>query len=167
MPQYAEQLRLRYSVGYDVNIGLETLLVERVASDVELGYTRMGSHRADINVMLDTQHIDEAGHSHKHTLAATDMLSRGEKKLLMTAFRLSQLPLLNARGKVPLVLIDDITAELDDSALSLLLKALKQVNSQLFITTLSTDILPMIKAIWQDDVKLFHVEHGKLSLANH
>lgn len=167
LPQYAEQLRLRYSVGYDVNIGLETLLVERVASDVELGYTRMGSHRADINVMLDTQHIDEAGHSHKHTLAATDMLSRGEKKLLMTAFRLSQLPLLNARGKVPLVLIDDITAELDDRALSLLLKALKQVNSQLFITTLSTDILPMIKEIWQDDVKLFHVEHGKVSLANH
>lgn len=68
---------------------------------------------------------------------------------------------------MPLVLIDDITAELDDRALSLLLKALKQVNSQLFITTLSTDILPMIKEIWQDDVKLFHVEHGKVSLANH
>lgn len=165
LPHYADRLRLRYSVGYDATVGLETLLAERLASDIELGYTRMGSHRADINVVLDTEHTDEAGRRHKLTLAATDMLSRGEKKLLMTAFRLSQLPLLNVRGKVPLVLIDDITAELDETALGLMLTALRQVNSQLFITTLSTDILPTVQDIWQGDVKLFHVEHGKVTAA--
>lgn len=35
----------------------------------------------------------------------------------MLALRLSQLPLLNAVGKLPLVLLDDITAELDSQAL--------------------------------------------------
>lgn len=159
LPHYADKLRLRYSVGYDVEIGLETLLNERLASDIELGYTRMGCHRADINVML--KFVDES--SHAHTLPATDMLSRGEKKLLMTAFRLSQLPLLNAVDKVPLVLLDDITAELDDKALKILLNGLKQVNSQLFVTSLSDDIVSMVQEIWQDEVKLFHVEAGEVA----
>ena len=78
----------------------------------------------------------------------------------MTALRLSQLPLLNQADKIPLVLLDDITAELDDKALSILLNGLKQVNSQLFITSLSDEILPNIQEIWQNDVKLFHVEKG-------
>ena len=162
LPQYADKLRLRYSAGFDTEIGLANTLSNRLMADIELGYTRMGSHRADINVVLDLTHQDEAGHKHKQTLPATDMLSRGEKKLLVMALRLSQLPLLNQVGKVPLVLIDDITAELDDDALRLLLNGLKQVNSQLFITSLSQDIVKNVQQIWQDNVKLFHVEQGKI-----
>ncbi len=90
------------------------------------------------------------------------MLSRGEKKLLVMALRLSQLPLLNQVDKVPLVLVDDITAELDNNALMLLLTGLKQVNSQLFITSLTQNIVETIQKIWQDNVKLFHVEQGSV-----
>ncbi len=90
------------------------------------------------------------------------MLSRGEKKLLVMALRLSQLPLLNQVDKVPLVLVDDITAELDSDALMLLLTGLKQVNSQLFITSLTQDIVESIQKIWQDNIKLFHVEQGSV-----
>lgn len=163
LPQYAEQLRLRYSVGFDPSIGLAQTLADRLEQDVELGYTRMGCHRADINIMLDGEVVDDTGNVHKFSYPATDVLSRGEKKLLMTAFRLSQLPLLNAVGKVPLVLMDDITAELDNHALQLLLDGLKQVDSQLFITSLSPEIVPMIEQIWQDKVKLFHVEQGNIT----
>ena len=162
LPQYAEKLRLRYTPGFDTEAGLAITLANRLASDIELGYTRMGCHRADINVVLDLVHTDAAGHKHKQTLLATDMLSRGEKKLLVMALRLSQLPLLNQVDKVPLVLVDDITAELDSDALMLLLTGLKQVNSQLFITSLTQDIVESIQKIWQDNVKLFHVEQGSV-----
>ncbi|ATQ82361.1 DNA replication and repair protein RecF [Moraxella osloensis] len=162
LPQYAEKLRLRYTPGFDTEVGLATTLANRLASDIELGYTRMGCHRADINVVLDLVHTDAAGHKHKQTLLATDMLSRGEKKLLVMALRLSQLPLLNQVDKVPLVLVDDITAELDNDALMLLLTGLQQVNSQLFITSLTQDIVESIQKIWQDNVKLFHVEQGSI-----
>ncbi len=162
LPQYAEKLRLRYIPGFDIEVGLATTLANRLASDIELGYTRMGCHRADINVVLDLVHTDAAGHKHKQTLLATDMLSRGEKKLLVMALRLSQLPLLNQVDKVPLVLVDDITAELDSDALMLLLTGLKQVNSQLFVTSLTQDIVESIQKIWQDKVKLFHVEQGSV-----
>lgn len=162
LPQYADKLRLRYSPGFDTDLGLEATLANRLVSDIELGYTRMGCHRADINVVLDLVHTDEAGHTQKQTLLATDMLSRGEKKLLVMALRLSQLPLLNQVSKVPLVLVDDITAELDDNALILLLTGLKQVNSQLFITSLTQDIIDTVQEIWQNDIKVFHVEQGKV-----
>ena len=162
LPQYAEKLRLRYTPGFDTEAGLAITLANRLASDIELGYTRMGCHRADINVVLDLVHTDAAGHKHKQTLLATDMLSRGEKKLLVMALRLSQLPLLNQVDKVPLVLVDDITAELDNDALMLLLTGLKQVNSQLFITSLTQDIVENIQKIWHDNIKLFHVEQGSV-----
>lgn len=166
LPHYANEMRLRYVVGFDTQIDFVELLANRLAMDCELGYTRVGSHRADINVMLDKLHIDSMGNKIKQTLVSTDMLSRGEKKLLMMAFRLSQLPLLNQVKKIPLVLLDDITAELDNQALYLLLNSLKQVHSQLFITSLSDDIVPAIQRIWQDDCQLFHVEQGKITTYN-
>lgn len=162
LPQFAQQLRLRYSIGFDPTVGLEAILTERLEQDLEVGYTRMGSHRADLNIMLDNEVIDASQQKHKFSYPATDVLSRGEKKLLMMALRLSQLPLLNAVEKIPMVLLDDITAELDTNALKVLLNGLKQVNSQLFITSLADDILPMIQEIWQGDVKLFHVEQGAI-----
>ena len=158
LPQYADKLSLRYSVGFDIEKGLQSVLAERFELDKAVGYTRMGCHRADINIML--KFVDD--NAQAHTLPATDMLSRGEKKLLMTALRLSQLPLLNQAGKVPLVLLDDITAELDERALSLLLTGLKQVKSQIFITSLSDKIMPMVQDIWQDEVKLFHVKQDNI-----
>lgn len=166
LPHYADEMRLRYAVGFDTQMDLITLFANRLSADLELGYTRIGSHRADLNVVLDKISTDEMGQKLKQTLVATDMLSRGEKKLLMMALRLSQLPLLNQAHKIPLVLLDDITAELDDKALLLLLQALKQVNSQLFITSLSADVVPLIEQIWQDDCQVFHVEHGKITTYN-
>ena len=44
----------------------------------------------------------------------------------------------------------------------LLLTGLKQVNSQLFITSLTQDIVESIQKIWQDNIKLFHVEQGSV-----
>ncbi len=79
LPQYADKLRLRYSAGFDVSVGLAQTLAERLPADMEMGYTRMGCHRADMNVVLDFVQIDEQGQKQKRTLPAVDMLSRGEK----------------------------------------------------------------------------------------
>ena len=52
-PIMPKKLRLRYTPGFDTEAGLAITLANRLASDIELGYTRMGCHRADINVVLD------------------------------------------------------------------------------------------------------------------
>ena len=207
LPAYAEQLSLVYQPGYDVSIPLDVLLEERLAQDLQLGYTRMGSHRADVHVhwrLDNVAHHDSYAHTDVNTdvnaASSTDsadskikltglkeqaanVLSRGEKKLLITALRLSQLPLLlnvensdiekidsaksgniseTEQRTKPVVLLDDITAELDDRALEVLLATLSRLPCQVFMTSLTADIVPLIHKYWSEP-NMFHIKQGELS----
>lgn len=206
LPQYSYQIELNYQAGFDPNIPLQQTLHDRLQSDLKLGYTRVGSHRADIQVLWrgsqtdvaaqdafyqdgfdeygqidDGEQTGDGGQTDvsrqrmRHKMLATNVLSRGEKKLLITALKLSQLPLLpvnhssyglisGSGGQLtsrPIVLLDDIDAELDANAMQVLLSTLATVPCQLFITSLSKDILPMIESHWQE-LSVFHVKHGKV-----
>ena len=183
LPSYAQQLSLSYNAGYDTSIPLDEQLAERLTQDLQLGYTRIGSHRADIHVhwRSDTsvkKEVDTGSVSNTVVKLAiikeqaANILSRGEKKLLITALRLSQLPLLlnTAEGAVaskisnhanatPVVLLDDITAELDDRAIDILLSTLAQLPCQVVMTSLTADILPLIHQYWLTP-SVFHVKQG-------
>ncbi len=193
LPSYAEQLSLSYNVGYDTSVALDVQLNERLEQDLQLGYTRIGNHRADIHVhwrsveSINDQTTDAgtaaSGHSIQTKLPtlkeqAANVLSRGEKKLLITALRLSQLPLLLNDGErsdspnddlssraTPVVLLDDITAELDDRAIEILLSTLAKLPCQVFMTSLTDDILPLVNELWSQP-KTFHVKQGKISFTN-
>jgi DNA replication and repair protein RecF len=189
LPTYAEQLSLSYNAGYDTSVALDVQLNERLEQDLQLGYTRMGNHRADIHVhwrsdsAIDrqTSNIETAFPDHEMNAKlpalkeqAANILSRGEKKLLITALRLSQLPLLlndkeniasfdnNSLSRAtPVVLLDDITAELDDRAIDILLSTLAQLPCQVFMTSLTDDIVPLVNKLWSKP-KLFHVKQGQI-----
>ena len=188
LPNYAQQLSLSYNAGYDTSIALDVQLKERLEQDLQLGYTRIGSHRADIHVHWRSSDSLESD-SGSATIVdkdtgiklpalkeqAANVLSRGEKKLLITALRLSQLPLLvdiEIRNNVskskfeqkatPIVLLDDITAELDDRALDILLSTLSGLPCQVMMTSLTADILPLVNNYWSVP-NVFHMKHGMLS----
>lgn len=216
LPQYAQQLTLTYSAGYDTNVPLDEQLSDRLAQDLQLGYTRIGSHRADVHVHWyseesplsnessrnDAPHFDTNKNSSSKKMSeeevdisiqakrsilkeqAANVLSRGEKKLLITALRLSQLPLLlqdstmlNNEHEVngapvlcdrtdsnatPVVLLDDITAELDDRAIQILLLTLSRLPCQVMMTTLTPEVLPLIHNYWATP-NLFHMKQGQLT----
>ena len=188
LPSYADQLSLSYNAGYDTNIALDVQLNERLEQDLQLGYTRIGNHRADIHVHWRSRDLVQTNSEQVNTGLETEanirlptlkeqaanVLSRGEKKLLITALRLSQLPLLlhDKKGSevsnndftsrlTPVVLLDDITAELDDRAINILLSTLSQLPCQVFMTSLTDDIVPLVQALWSDP-KMFHVKQGQL-----
>lgn len=191
LPTYAEQLSLSYNAGYDTDVALDVQLNERLEQDLQLGYTRIGNHRADIHVhwrSSESRAIQD-GQATRSTAAegdvhtklpvlkeqAANVLSRGEKKLLITALRLSQLPLLlntekgvnttnsDCKSRVtPVVLLDDITAELDDRAIEILLSTLAQLPCQVFMTSLTDDILPLVNKLWSEP-NMFHVKQGEFS----
>ena len=198
LPAYAEQLSLSYNAGYDTGIALDVQLNERLEQDLQLGYTRIGNHRADIHVhwrssdasQTISDDVKEANNNTSITSStevdiklptlkeqAANVLSRGEKKLLITALRLSQLPLLlnNINGSVgppsadaklsatPIVLLDDITAELDDRAIDILLSTLAQLPCQVFMSSLTDSILPKVNDYWSEP-KVFHMKQGDVSL---
>ena len=190
LPAYAEQLSLSYNAGYDTSVAFDIQLNERLEQDLQLGYTRIGNHRADIHVhWRSTGSIQTANENINASLSAdstaklpvlkeqaANILSRGEKKLLITALRLSQLPLLlNVKSNselsstdaklraTPVVLLDDITAELDERAIEILLATLAQLPCQVFMSSLTDSILPMINEYWSEP-KVFHMKQGEISL---
>lgn len=213
LPAYAQQLKLSYSPGYDASVALDTQLEERLEQDLQLGYTRIGSHRADVHVHWRSENMSasdmDSTAADKDISAklpvlkeqAANVLSRGEKKLLITALRLSQLPLLldteltskmqfvvddkqsasamqvtdnNAiyitsksittdnPNATPVVLLDDITAELDDRALDILLSNLAKLPCQVFMTSLTNDIVPLVSKYWSTPT-MFHMKQGQLT----
>lgn len=142
LPVYADRLFLSYQVGFDEEVGLFESLQHRLAMDIELGYTRIGAHRADVIVSIKN-HTDIRSKEQ-----AVHVLSRGEKKLLIVALKLSQLQLLCQHlvaDVMPVVLIDDIDAELDSKAVGILLETLLSLPCQLFVTSLNPKMDTLIQ----------------------
>lgn len=159
LPQYQQQLHLTYQAGFDTDSDLQTLLKDRLNSDIELGYTRIGSHRADLAITLKTPLAN--GKTHKEQ--AVNVLSRGQKKLLITALKLSGLPqLCEQTDHQPIVLVDDIDSELDDRASSLLLAMLVGLPCQVFVSSLDKKIVAMIQEISEKELMVFGVEKGNI-----
>lgn len=186
LPEYHSSLSLQYLAGFDYAKPLSQTLKMRLNQDISLGYTRIGAHRADINVKIHSRN-DQGQTIHEQ---ATHILSRGEKKLLITALKLSQLKLMcHAIDKIPMqtahppvVLIDDLDAELDEDAIEILLKTVFSLPCQVIITSLNVQTHQKILALKSDgfmatsapnqctaedlSYKMFHVEQGKFQECN-
>lgn len=132
--------------------GLEVLYKKQFEKDKRLGFTQSSIQKADLKFLL------------KDSKKAGDYLSRGQQKLLITAFKLAQLKVMQEFGlQSPLFLLDDIGAELDSNHQQQLLDLLAQqpTNQQIFITCVHLDpIKPLIERY--KNVKMFHVEHGQV-----
>jgi DNA replication and repair protein RecF len=137
---------LSYRPGWREGESLENCLGEGEARDVKSGVTHYGPHRADLRVMIGEE-------------LAADTLSRGQAKIVASAFRLAQAALTSEiAGRRSLFLIDDIGAELDADHNARFFRALKAMNSQVFATATSEMALGL--AFAGSERKLFHVEQG-------
>jgi DNA replication and repair protein RecF len=77
-------------------------LAERLASDLERGFTTHGPHRDDVALLRDGRELRAYG-------------SQGEQRLALLALLLAERAVLeDARGTVPLLLLDDVMSELDE-----------------------------------------------------
>lgn len=63
----------------------------------------------------------------------------------------------------PIILLDDITAELDAQALHILLDSLSKLSCQVFITSLDAQVIALVQQYWQD-TQVFHVKQGAISI---
>ena len=142
-------LTMRYVPGWDVQQSYRAVLEQQFERDRSQRQTVSGPHRADLVFRLKS-------------LPAADTLSRGQKKAAILALRLAQAQDLAQRGvRPPLLLLDDLPAELDAKALSRVVEWLEKHENQSLITTVSPD--PLVAAITKtDDVRWFHVEHGSI-----
>ncbi len=136
----------QYYGGWPQGAALAETLSGGTPRDREAGYTVAGPHRADLRVRLKGAPVPERA-------------SRGEQKLVTMALLLSQArEVYAATGRRPILLIDDLAAELGPHYRLWLLRQIDTLGMQAFLTFLEDRDIPY------RDVKhrLFHVEHGQL-----
>ncbi len=140
--------RLQFQSGWSrESLSLADALVLARDRDLANGFTSVGPHRADWR-------IDYAA------LPARESLSRGQAKLTALALLLAQAQHhADACGEWPIVALDDLASELDRSHQKRVLMRLRASNAQVFIT--GTEIPAALSDI-QNEVAMFHVEHGEL-----
>jgi DNA replication and repair protein RecF len=143
-------IELEYVAGFHTEHGLLHDLCSQHQKDVDRRYTEYGPHRADLRLKTPMGEADI-------------VLSRGQKKLLIMALKLSQIAMLHACNKETVVLLDDLTAELDLAAQQRLIERLSQLGSQVFITTLEHESVQKHLHDLSISHQLFHVENGRVA----
>lgn len=144
-----QDLSLDYTPGWDLAMPLEVQLAESWEKDVERGHTQIGPHRADLRVKRGTAPADE-------------VLSRGQKKLVVCALKLSQVALLQATGQHCVLLVDDLASELDAQARQRLIDYLAVSGAQVFITSIEPEAVKPALEGTGNSFKMFHVEQGNV-----
>jgi DNA replication and repair protein RecF len=142
LPEYS--IELSYRRGWPQDRELPATLEANRERELEAGHCLFGPHRADVTVragQLDAQHA----------------LSRGQQKVLVIAILLAQAYVL-AQGaeQVPILLVDDLPAELDAQRRAAVLERLQDARLQSLITCVDREAL----ALSAPAAKWFHVEHG-------
>lgn len=116
----AEQVRVTYTPSTTKH--LLQAWAESVDTDTKNGYTTLGPHRDDFQLLIAEQ-------------PAATFASEGQQRTLSTALQLAQSGLLREEtGRPPILFIDDIFGEMDPSRRIALLHNLP-LDSQIFITT--------------------------------
>ncbi|MDO4223059.1 MAG: DNA replication/repair protein RecF [Acinetobacter sp.] len=144
-------IQMTYHAGFHHELGLEHDLIYYHQKDCERRNTEYGPHRADLKFRTPLGDADE-------------VLSRGQKKMLMIALKLSQIAMLHSRNRETVVLLDDLTAELDAQAQQRLLEQLATLGSQVFITALEHQAIERYLQQLQVNYQLFHVQQGDIGL---
>ncbi len=115
---------LSYRAGWVKDQTLGEALSNSLKSDLEVGITQVGPHRADVAIRLEG-------------LPVKDRISRGQQKLLAAALLVAQINLFPDGGPIrPTLLLDDPAAELDDERLAKLIAEVSTHQVQLIVTTL-------------------------------
>jgi DNA replication and repair protein RecF len=122
-------------------------LRERLASDVERGFTDHGPHRDDLVLTRDGRSLRTYG-------------SQGQQRLGLLALLLAERRVIaEQRPAPPLMLLDDVMSELDRDRRAALVELLAEGGGQALITTTDLEHVP---GVFAPGVARLAVAHGEL-----
>lgn len=151
MQQLAPELEvaLAYEPGWPSGQSLEETLGQTVLREVKLGATQSGPHRAELRLTVAQGR-------------ASDVLSRGQAKLLASGLHLAQARKTREQtGAGSVFLIDDVGAELDEAHRLNFFRLLSEERCQV-MTTGTARLESMVG--YELGFRTFHVEQGACRL---
>lgn len=135
--------------GWDSTLSLAESVEISGERDRKFGFTQSGPHKADLRFKSNKMPI-------------TEVLSRGQLRLASVALQLAQAHFLkDTAGITCLLLIDDLSAELDSAARNTFMRAVTNLGSQLVVSAI--DKADFGEFYQYDNKKVFHVEQGEVN----
>jgi len=142
----AKRRNPRYLPDIAVDIPLDQAFKKYRAGDIRRRLTGRGPHRDDLEILVNDQPARNFG-------------SQGQQKTAALALKLAEIELIRARiGEYPVLMLDEVLAELDDKRVNHLLKAIPEKVQCLMTTTDLSDRLPAFGS----DAQLYRIEGGRL-----
>jgi len=150
LPSIADKVTVQYLQGWPQKKNLIDALNDSHEREQAFGYSIYGAHKFDVKFLIAKQAIES-------------QLSRGQQKLFLLALTFAQAKLIEKVKRVkPILLIDDVGAELDLNSRTLLNNAIGKLNCQVIITAIDkTAVEPLVPT--DNNYKMFHVKHGQIS----
>ena len=156
-----EELKIEYQseilnkeMKNDLNINERFIdgLKRSIDSDIKHGTTYLGPHRDDLVFTIGS-------------LDARKFCSQGQQRTGVLALKLANLELTNSKiGEYPVVLLDDVTSELDEKRVSFLFDLLSNIPVQTFLTTtnLNNGLMKKFFRSNNADCSIYLVDNGKV-----
>lgn len=149
-----EELKIDYDCSFlsneheleDIASAFKASLDERKQEEMRRGQACVGPHRDDIIFYINNNE-------------ATKFASQGQQRTIVLALKLSELDIITSKtGDEPVLLLDDVLAELDDLRQNYLLKSINS-DTQTIITSVDTILF---EDEFLKDVKIYKIENGDI-----
>lgn len=140
----AGDLRFEFSKGWADDMELSEQLRSDWERDVELGYTMAGPHRADLSLWRGGR-------------AVSKKLSRGQSKMVVCLTVVAIANFIKSSAIAPILLVDDLSAELDEAMLALAFNDIQSIGTQCFFTAIKRS---EFQSLLPADTYMFHVERN-------
>ncbi len=143
------QSSIPYKSSHEISNSFRIELNKNVEKDLELKSTSIGPHRDDILFLINGQPLRWIG-------------SQGEHKTFIISLKMAEYHYLQSmQNDLPLLLFDDIFAELDADRITHMIESLKKIG-QVFITTTSPNFFNKIKQ-WEEETSFYEIEQGRVT----
>lgn len=142
-----ETIQLEYETKFQSKEQFLQLLENRREVDMMRGFTGEGIHREDFSVWINGKSLTLYG-------------SQGQHRTAMLAMKMAEMKLIEEEiGEMPVLLLDDVTSELDESRVNAIFEAIQE--DQVLITC--TDINTILKyECLTKHIKLYKINSGQV-----
>ena len=144
---YAANVPLEKTSPQELQAAFFAKLQQRAVAELHRGITLVGPHRDEIELIINQTPARQYG-------------SQGQQRTLVLALKLAELQLIEeVINEPPLLLLDDVLAELDPSRQNQLLDAIQDR----FQTLITTTHLSAFDSQWLKSSQVLYVNAGKIS----
>lgn len=150
-----ENLKITYDCSFltgneieveEIASSFKVSLEDRKFEEMRRGQSCVGPHRDDIIFFINENE-------------ATKFASQGQQRTIVLALKLSELDIITEKtGDTPILLLDDVLAELDDIRQNYLLKSINK-DTQTIITSVDT---VLFEEQFLKDVLIYKIEKGQI-----